>query len=69
MRHHRFTLSVLLAGLLSACAVPREALLARDRQDCAGFGFQPGTRDYAECLLRLDAARQSAYGHGHGHHF
>ena len=67
----QFAVMVLLVGFLPACTVPREVLLARDRQDCAGFGFQPGTRDYAECLLRLDAARQSSYGHGYGygHHF
>lgn len=63
---HRFVTLVLLVGFLSACTVPRETLLARDRQDCASFGFQPGTRDYAECLLRLEVARQMSYGHHYG---
>ena len=63
---HRFVAMVLLLGLLSACTISRDELLARDRQDCATFGFQPGTRDYAECLLRLDAARQTSYGHHYG---
>jgi hypothetical protein len=62
---------VLLAGLaasLSACVPSHQELLARDRQDCTGFGFQPGSQAYAECLLRLDAARQS-HGHSYAHHF
>ena len=69
--HPRRIVLVSLGIFLTACTVPREALLARDRQDCAGFGFQPGTRDHADCLLRLDVARQSSYGHGYAgeHHF
>lgn len=69
--HPPYIALVLLGGFLTACTVPREVLLARDRQDCAGFGFQPSTRDYADCLLRLDVARQSSHGHGAagGRHF
>jgi hypothetical protein len=63
--------SLLLAALplvLSACTPSHEELLARDRRDCAGFGFLPDSASYAECLLQLDAARQmGAYHHAHGH--
>jgi hypothetical protein len=69
MMYRRLAVVVLLIGLLPACTNPREALLARDRQDCVGFGFQPGTREYSECLLRLNGARQSSLGHAHGHHY
>ena len=61
----------LLAGLtasLPGCLPSHQELLARDRQDCVGFGFQPGSQAYADCLLRLDAARQS-HGYPYGHHF
>jgi hypothetical protein len=66
----RYSLSgLLLIGLLlvlSACTLTHEELLAWDRRDCTGFGFQPDSRAYADCLLRLDAARQ-AHGHDHLH--
>jgi hypothetical protein len=60
---------LLLIGLLlvlSVCTLAHEELLARDRRDCTGFGFQPDSRAYADCLLQLDAARQ-AHGHDHLH--
>jgi hypothetical protein len=53
------------AGSLSACGLSRQDLLARDRQDCAGFGYQIGSPSYADCLLRLDLAHQ---GYSHDHH-
>ncbi len=65
----RFFVVVLLVGLLPSCGNSREILLKRDRQDCVGFGFQPGTRDYSERLLRLDVARLSSLGPLHGHRF
>lgn len=51
---------------LSACTLTHEEFLARDRRDCAGFGFQPNSRAYADCLLQLDTARQT-HGHYHAH--
>lgn len=62
---------MLLIGVsvvLSACVPSHQEFLARDRQDCAGFGLQPGSPAYANCLLQLDAARQShGYYNRHGY--
>lgn len=62
---------LLLIGLpliLSACALTHEELLARDRRDCTGFGFRADTQAYADCLLQLDAARQTHGAHqAHSH--
>jgi hypothetical protein len=44
-----------LVGLCS-CASPEE-LRAQDEAACAGYGFQPGTLQFAECLQRESLAR------------
>jgi hypothetical protein len=51
---------VALLGLaligLCACASPEE-LRAQDEAACTGYGFQPGTPQFAECLQRESLAR------------
>jgi hypothetical protein len=46
-----------LVALLAGCASvdPMEA----DREKCSGFGFQQGTRDYANCMMRLSQQRDA----------
>jgi hypothetical protein len=46
-----------VAIALCACSVPHNELLARDREECVQFGFQPGTDRFSDCLLKLDTGR------------
>lgn len=65
MRGHflRHMLAVALgAMLLVGCIGPRE-MLARHQAACRVYGFTPGTKDYANCLMYLDAG-----DHGFSHH-
>jgi hypothetical protein len=48
-------LGLALVGLCS-CASPQE-LRAQDEAACTGYGFQPGTLQFAECLQRESLAR------------
>lgn len=49
-------LGLLLVGL-TACISPEE-LRAQDEAACQGYGFQPGTTDFAACLQRESLARR-----------
>lgn len=45
-------LLILCSGLLLvACANPAET--------CAGYGFKPGTKDFAQCQMEVDAQNRS----------
>jgi hypothetical protein len=44
-------------GIGACTTLSHKDLLARDREECTQFGFQPGTDRYSDCLLKLDAAR------------
>lgn len=56
----RSSAAVALVGLalvgLCSCASPEE-LRARDEAACTGYGFQPRTPQFAECLQRESLAR------------
>jgi hypothetical protein len=60
----------MLVGL-TGCASPEE-IRAGDEAACSGYGFQPNTPDFANCLQRQSLARQYAppppgwYGPGYG---
>jgi hypothetical protein len=54
---HIVASAIILTGL-TACVSPEE-IRARDEATCAGFGFQPGTPDFASCLQRESLARRS----------
>lgn len=43
---------------LAGCIDP-EQQLALDRQQCAGFGFTPGTDAFAGCMMRITQQRQA----------
>jgi hypothetical protein len=47
---------VFLALALAGCVSPEE-LRAQDEAACAGYGFAPGTPDFAGCLQRQALAR------------
>ncbi len=42
---------------LAGCASPQE-LRARDEATCQGYGFHPGTTEFATCLQREQLARE-----------
>lgn len=54
-------LVVVIATGLAGCATPEQIRLA-DEQACAGYGFQRGTNEFANCLQREDLARRYDYG-------
>lgn len=50
--------AVVLAALGVGCASPTD-LAEADRQKCAGFGFEPGTDEYARCVMKLSQQRDA----------
>ena len=44
-------------GIGACTTMSHQELLARDREECTQFGFQPGTDRYSDCLLKLDTGR------------
>ena len=59
MIHRLFRSSAALHALasLAACVSPEE-LRREDEAACVGYGFQPGTNDFAACLQRESLARR-----------
>ena len=51
--------AVILA-ILTGCATADE-LRERDEAACIGYGFQPGTAEFATCLQRESIARRYGY--------
>ena len=53
------TLGVVAAGTiaLTGCETA-EQIRQSDEQQCASYGFQPGTVPFAQCLQQQDLARQ-----------
>jgi hypothetical protein len=47
----------LVLSVLVGCVSPEEVRRA-DEAACAGYGFQPGTTDFASCLQRESLARR-----------
>jgi hypothetical protein len=52
-------LFALIALALAACASPEEQR-QQDIAACQGYGFAPGTPDFAACLQRQQIARQGS---------
>ncbi len=48
---------LLLVTVSLAGCVSEEELVAQDIVRCKSFGFQPGTRDFANCRMQLYTAR------------
>ncbi|WP_434627911.1 hypothetical protein [Chromobacterium sp. CV08] len=44
------------AAALTACASPEE-IRAMDQRTCTGYGFQPGTDNYANCMMKQSDKR------------
>jgi hypothetical protein len=62
MKLSGFALLALGTLLLSGCVTPEQKAAeqhANDQRKCEGFGFQPGTDKFAECMMQRDA--QASY--------
>ena len=55
----RVLLFLIAAVALAGCASPEDMRRA-DEAACAGYGFAPGTPDFASCLQRESLARRGA---------
>jgi hypothetical protein len=51
-----FALAISAFAVEASC-VSREELRRQDEAVCTGYGFQPGTNDFADCLQRESLAR------------
>jgi hypothetical protein len=54
-----FVLAMCALALAASCVSPEE-LRREDEARCAGYGFKPGTNDFANCLQRESLARRYA---------
>jgi hypothetical protein len=54
-----FVLAIFALALAASCVSPEE-LRHEDEAACAGYGFKPGTNDFANCLQRESLARRYA---------
>lgn len=62
MCNRRMLMVLGLVGLgLAACASPEE-LREADANACQGYGFTPGTPDFANCMQREEIARSQSTG-------
>jgi hypothetical protein len=52
----RAILALLFAAILTGCASRQE----RDANKCAGYGYQPSTNEFAQCMENRDARRHDA---------
>lgn len=57
-----FVSTLLLTCLLAGCAagLTPEQRRAADQQTCAGYGFQPGSESFANCMMQTAQRRQDA---------
>ena len=54
-----FVLAMCALAFAASCVSPEE-LRREDEARCAGYGFKPGTNDFANCLQRESLARRYA---------
>ena len=55
-RYMRLASMVLLAGVVTGCVSEAE-LQANDRGRCGSFGFQPGSSEFGNCMMRFTLQR------------
>ena len=59
MRRYVLMLLVFVFGATTGCAaVNPEQQRASDQARCAGYGYQPGTDQFANCMMKVDMRRQ-----------
>ena len=47
-----------LAGVVTCQAAASPKDQAADQAKCAGYGYQPGTTQFADCMMKLDTRRE-----------
>jgi hypothetical protein len=60
-------LALLLLLALSACASAEE-IRQQDARQCTGYGFKPGTPEFAQCLQRENLARRTYFTAPYGYY-
>jgi hypothetical protein len=55
----RRTLLLVCLLALGACAHRSDRAAVDDHQSCTAYGFQPGTPEFANCLMQLDITRRN----------
>ena len=59
MRRYVLMLLVCVFSVTTGCAsVSPEQQHASDQARCAGYGYQPGTDQFARCMMKVDMRRQ-----------
>jgi hypothetical protein len=63
MKLEALAVSFVMCASLSGCMDPaqiRAEQHASDRERCTGYGYQPGTDAFADCMMRSDEKREYA---------
>jgi hypothetical protein len=47
-----------LVGVVTCQAATSQQDQAADQAKCAGYGYQPGTTQFADCMMKLDTRRE-----------
>lgn len=58
MRSLVLLLAILVFSSTASCATDGPQQHADDQAKCAGYGYQPGTDQFADCMMKLDTRRQ-----------
>lgn len=59
MRRYALMLLMFAFGATTGCAtVSPEQQRTADQARCAGYGYQPGTDAFANCMMKVDTRRQ-----------
>ena len=63
----RYISLMLALCLLAACTTPEQRARQQqmqeqdDRRTCTGYGLQPGSESFGQCLLEMDLFRRQEY--------
>jgi len=57
------SIAALVACGMTGCAAPQDPHQA-NQQQCLGYGFQPSTNDFAQCMQRENIAERYYWGSG-----
>ena len=58
MRSYVLWSMILVLANTASCATDSPQNHADDQAKCAGYGYQPGTDQFANCMMKLDTRRQ-----------
>jgi predicted component of type VI protein secretion system len=58
MRRYALLPLLLVFASAASCQTASPQQHAADQTKCAGYGYQPGTDQFANCMMKLDSRRQ-----------